>query len=285
MSDHQDTAGNVAQIAFWNENAGINWTALQEHLDTVFAPLTAIALRAAAPVAGEHVLDTGCGCGATTLELARLVGPTGHVLGVDVSQPMTTRARERIAAAGLTNAEILVADATTASLPAVDLLFSRFGVMFFADPVAAFANLRRAMRSGGRLVCAVWRPLTQNPWFQVPLAAVRDLLPPQPPVDPFAPGPFAFADSDRVTGILTQAGWRDVAMTPHDVPMPIAPGDGLAQATEFAMRVGAVARMLAEADADLRARAQAAISEAMQAHNGPDGIVLVGSIWLLSAGA
>lgn len=285
MSGQQAATGNAAQIAFWNENAGMNWTALQEHLDAVFAPLTAIALRAAAPVAGEHILDTGCGCGATTLELARLVGPTGHVLGLDVSQPMTARARERIAAAGLTNAEILVADAATVSLPAVDLLFSRFGVMFFADPIAAFANLRRAMRPGGRLLCAVWRPLAENPWFHVPLAAVRDLLPPQPPADPFAPGPFAFADPSRVTGILTQAGWHDVAMTPHDVAMPMAPRNGIAQATDFAMRIGAVARMLAEADPGVRARAQAAISEALRAHDGPDGIVLVGSIWLLSARA
>lgn len=285
MSGHQDSAGNAAQIAFWNEQAGANWTALQEHLDTVFAPLTAIALHAAAPAAGEHVLDAGCGCGATTLELARLVGPAGHVLGLDVSQPMTTRASQRIAAAGLTNAEILVADATTATLPAVDLLFSRFGVMFFADPVAAFANLRRAMRPGGRLLCAVWRPLAENPWFHVPLTAVRGLLPPQPPPEPFAPGPFAFADPERVTGILTQVGWRDVAMTPRDVPMPMAPRNEIAQATEFAMRIGAVARMLAEADPDVRARAQAAISRAMQAHDGPEGIVLVGSIWLLSARA
>ena len=285
MSDHQDTTDNAAQIAYWNELAGANWTALQEHLDTVFAPLTAIALGAAAPMAGEHVLDTGCGCGATTLELARLVGPTGHVLGLDVSQPMTTRARERIAAAGLTNAEILVADAATATLPAVDLLFSRFGVMFFADPVAAFANLRQAVRPGGRLLCAVWRPLAENPWFHVPLAAVRDLLPPQPPAEPFAPGPFAFADPGRVTSLLTQAGWRDVAMTPHNVPMPMAPQNEIAQATEFAMRIGAVARMLADADPDLRARAQAAIAQAMEAHNRPEGIVLVGSIWLLSARA
>ena len=285
MSDHQDAASNAAQIAFWNEQAGENWTAFQEHLDRVFAPLTAIAMGAAAPMAGEHVLDTGCGCGATTLELARLVGPTGHVLGLDVSQPMATRARERIAAAGLTNAEVLIADASTASLPAVDLLFSRFGVMFFADPVAAFANLRRAMRPSGRLLCAVWRPLAENPWFHVPLTAVRDLLPPQPPPEPFAPGPFAFADSERVTGLLAQAGWRDVDMTPHNVAMPMALRNEIAQATEFAMRIGAVARLLAEADPELRTRAQAAIAQAMQAHNGPEGIVLVGSIWLLSARA
>src|SRR5260370_18482697 len=187
-----DRGGNTAQIAYWNDKIAITWTTFQEHIDTVFAPLTAVALDAAAPATGERVIDVGCGSGATVLELARRVGPTGHVLGLDVSEPMSAQARERIAAEQLRNAEVLVHDAATCVFPRsdTDLLFSRFGVMFFADPEAAFANLRLAMRPGGRLLCMAWRPLAENPWFSVPLQAARALLPPQPPPEPNAPGPF-----------------------------------------------------------------------------------------------
>ncbi len=280
-----DLAGNAAQIAAWNDRAGDNWTALQERLDAMFAPLTAAALTAAAPKSGERVIDIGCGCGATMLELASRVGPQGRVLGVDVSEPMAGRARERIAAAGLSNAEVLVSDAASHAFPqaGADLLFSRFGVMFFADPAAAFANLRRAMRPGGRLLFVAWRPLSDNAWFSVPLEAARSLLPPQPAPEPDAPGPFAFADEGRVRAILSQAGWRGIELRRRDVPMPIAGPGQIVEATELATRLGAVARMLAEADADLRALVRRAVAEALRAHDSPAGITLGGSVWLVSA--
>ena len=188
-------SNNAAQVAYWNDKAAVTWTALQDRLDAMFAPLTLRALDAASPKPGDHVVDIGCGCGATVLELASRVGPEGSVLGVDVSKPMAARARERIAAAKLGNAQIQVSDASVHNFEAgrADLLFSRFGVMFFADPSAAFTNLRRALRPGGRLLFAAWRPMAENSWFSVPLAAAADLLPPSPPLEPDAPGPFAFA--------------------------------------------------------------------------------------------
>jgi SAM-dependent methyltransferase len=278
---------NTAQIAYWNDRAAVTWTAFQEQLDTQFAPLTALALDAAAPAQSEHVLDIGCGCGATVLALAHRVGPTGQVLGLDVSEPMSARARERIAAANLSNAQVQVADAATHAFPAAtaDLLFSRFGVMFFADPVAAFANLHRAMRPQGRLLCAAWRPLEDNPWFMVPLQAARALLPPQPQTDPTAPGPFAFADSARTQAILRSAGWRDVTLARHDVPMRFAPSGQIEQATEFATRVGPLARALAEEPDETRIRARQAVAAALQPFDGATGITLSGSIWLISARA
>src|SRR3984957_14292882 len=139
-ADKQD---NAAQIAYWNDRAAVTWTTFQERLDASFESLTAIALEAAAPKSGERAIDIGCGCGATVLALAHRLSPTGEVLGLDVSEPMAARAREQIGAAGLTNARVAVSDAATHDFreASADLLFSRFGIMFFADPVAAFSNL------------------------------------------------------------------------------------------------------------------------------------------------
>lgn len=287
MSSPSGAQDNAAQIAYWNDRAGATWTEFQERLDKLFEPITALALDAAAPALGERVIDVGCGCGATVLALAGRVGATGHILGLDVSEPMSTRARQRIAASAIGHAEVVVSDAALHAFPRgdTDLLFSRFGVMFFADPVAAFANLRRAMRPGGRLLCVAWRPLADNPWFSVPLEAGRALLAPQPPSDPDAPGPFAFANRERTLGILSSAGWREVHLTHHDVPMKFADAGQFEQASEFATRMGAMARLLADVDADVRETVRLAVAEALKPYDGPDGINLTGSIWLLSARA
>lgn len=163
------------------------------------------------------------------------------------------------------------------------MVFSRFGVMFFSEPIPSFATLRRAARSGGRLLFAAWRPMTDNSWFAVPLEAAHGHLQPQSVSEPDAPGPFAFADADRVRLILTEAGWRDIALERHDVPMRLAgPGD-LDAATEFTTRVGPLSRVLAEADPDLRPRVRRDVAEALRVWDGPDGVVLGGSIWLVSA--
>jgi SAM-dependent methyltransferase len=285
MSTSPDPQDNSAQITYWNDTAAVTWTAFQERLDALFVPLTARALEAAAPVSGENVIDVGCGCGATVLALAERIGPGGQVLGLDVSEPMAARARERIAAAGLSNARVIVSDAATHNFAdgGGDLLFSRFGVMFFADPAAAFANLRAAMRPGGRLLCAAWRPLADNPWFRVPMEAARAFLPPQPPADPDAPGPFAFANADRTQAILAAAGWRSVVLTRTDVPMQLAATGRIDQATEFATRVGGLARALADVDPETRARVRDVVAETLRNYDGPAGISLSGSVWLISA--
>jgi SAM-dependent methyltransferase len=287
MSSPSSEQDNAAQIAYWNDRAGETWTTFQERLDALFEPLTALALDAAAPASGEHVIDIGCGCGATVLALADRVGPTGHILGVDVSQPMSARARQRIANAAINNAEVVVSDAAVHAFvrAGTDLLFSRFGVLFFADPVAAFVNLRHAMRPGGRLLCAAWRPLADNPWFSVPLEAARPKLPPQAPADPNAPGPFAFANRERTIGIFSSAGWHDVRLTRHDLPMKFAETGQLEQATDFATRMGALARLLADVDAEVRTAVRLAVGKALQAYDGAGGISLIGSIWLISARA
>src|SRR6185369_15072156 len=194
------------------------------------------AMDAAAVAAGERVLDVGCGCGSTTIELARRAGPTGHVVGADISGPMLADARARTAAAGLGNVELVHADAQTHAFPpsAFDLVFSRFGVMFFADPTAAFANLRGALRPGGRLAFVCWRSLPENPWMAVPLMAALQHLPPPTIPGPEDPGPFSFADRGRVERILGGAGWSDVTVTPLDETLTL-PGGEIPQTVGFLM--------------------------------------------------
>jgi len=289
MAEGPDGEGpNAAQVAYWNSQACAGWLTEHERLDALFAPLTEAALALAAPRPGERAVDVGCGAGATALALARAVGPGGGVLGLDVSERLVARARERIAEAGLdATARVELADAALRPFAAeADLLFSRFGVMFFADPVAAFANLRRALRpDGGRMVFAAWRPLSENPWFRLPVEAARGHLPPStdPPPQPGAPGPFAFDDPARVRGILDRAGWRGVEIAPHDPPMRLAPPGGAAEAARGAAAVGPLARALAGAGEEERRRAVAAVAEALRAHDGPGGVVLPGAVWLVSA--
>jgi SAM-dependent methyltransferase len=276
---------NTAQIAYWNNEAGPRWVAMQERMDAMLAPLMHAALDRAHPVAGENVLDVGCGCGATLLELSHRVGPNGSVLGVDISAPMLGRARERVQDKSPQNVHLTLSDAATYAFApgAFDLAFSRFGVMFFDEPVGAFANIRSALAAAGRLTFICWAPLRDNPWFVVPLAAARPYTPPQPEIDPNAPGPFAFADPDRVRTILVGAGYSAVDIARHDISMRICGPGGIEQAARFAIESGPVARALAGAEPDARAAAEQAIAAEFHRLEGPRGIELPGSVWLVSA--
>ena len=166
---------NAQQIEYWNELSGARWVAMNDVIDAQISPLGEVAMLRAAVAPGERVLDIGCGCGQTSLQLAERVGQDGRVLGLDISAVMLERARERAEQAGLANLEFRNADAQTEPFAgAFDLLFSRFGVMFFASPEAAFSNLRSAVRPGGRLTCLTWQGLGANPWMQVPNGGSRE---------------------------------------------------------------------------------------------------------------
>lgn len=281
-----ETAPNAEQIRYWNELAGPSWIAQQERIDQLVRPLGERALARAAAAPGEAVLDTGCGCGTTTLALARAVGASGRVLGVDVSRPMLEHARARAAAQGLSQVRFVEADAQSASLDpaAFDLLFSRFGVMFFADPRAAFANLRRALRPGARVTFLCWQALARNPWMTVPLAAVAKHLTLPPPPPSGAPGPFAFADAERVRGFLEQAGLAEVAF--EDLGLPLEVGDGaMGSAIEFLLQVGPVGAILREAGAgpELRERVAGSLREALAPFAGQGGLRMPSAAWLVTA--
>jgi SAM-dependent methyltransferase len=285
VADHQAATGNAAQIEFWNSAATRAWADQYARMDRAVATLTKELLDLAAPQLGERVLDIGCGPGTTVLELARRVGPGGHVLGADVSKPSVARARERIATAGLRHAEAIVADASVHPFApdSFELAFSRFGIMFFSDPVAAFENVRRAMKPGGRLALAVFRAASETLWPNAPLEAVRHLLPPIPTPGPEEPGPFSWADPARVHRILEGAGFSEVSLTPLDPEIQLAGPKGEAEAADFVMAMGPLVRVLPSLSAAERESVRATLEVYFRGHAASQGIVLPAEIWVVRA--
>jgi len=273
---------NADQLAFWNGRGGHTWVARQEHTDITLAEVSAALLALAAPRAGERVLDVGCGCGASTLDIARAVGPGGQVLALDISAPMLAEGRSRAAAAGIGNVQWKQADAATAPLDAFDLLVSNSGLMFFGDPVPAFMHLQRAASSGARMAFVCWGPLSSNPWVGIPMQAVAPHVPPRPAANPQAPGMFAFADPERVARILTAAGWAAPRFQKLDVELDIAAGRGLDAAVEQSTQIGAVNSWLRGQPAEVFAAAAASIREALAPYHHGANVRLPGSVWLVS---
>jgi SAM-dependent methyltransferase len=267
------------QQAYWNGRGGQTWLASYDRIQRSIAGFSEAALAAAKAQPGEKVLDVGCGTGATTAEFAREVGPEGRVLGVDLSETLVGAARLH----KLDNLKFEIGDVTTFPFEtaAFDLVFSRFGVMFFADPVAAFKNLRRALRPNGRLVFLCWRTVMENPWVLVPLRAAEPHLPPAERPGPEEPGPFAFGDRARVERILKEAGFGKPSFRTVDQQSPM--GRDIAETVENMGKMGPLARRFADAAPEQIARARAAIAEALKPHAGPEGVRLAGACWLVSA--
>jgi SAM-dependent methyltransferase len=274
---------NEEQLARWNGIDGEYWTANQDRLDRTLAPVTGPLLEFAAPRRGSTVIDVGCGCGATTIEIARAVGPSGRVVGIDVSSRMLALAEERLSQ--FANTTCLLGDA--AELPlrdlSADLIVSRFGVMFFGDPAAAFGNLRTGLAAGGRLRFACWRPINENPWLQIPLHAVYEHAPRLPKPDPEEPGPFAFGDTVRVTRILTAAGFTKPSFTPLDIQMDIAAGGTLEDAVIQSSAMGPAKRALVDQPEDIRVAALVSIRRALTPYASAAGVNLPGAVWLVAA--
>ena len=279
----QATGPNAEQIEYWNVQVGSKWLAENARLDAMLAPLGLAALDRAKPGNGERVLDVGCGVGQTSLQLAARVGPTGSVLGVDISAPMLARARERARAEKLANVNFENADAQTYAFTpeSVDLVFSRFGVMFFADPVAAFANIARALRPGGRLAFVCWQAFAQNPWMRDAVAAIAKHVQLAAPAAPDAPGPFAFADAARVRAILERAGFRAAAQEP--LVGEITLGQTIDEALAFMTEIGPAGNALRDATESQRAAASAAIRETLAAHVTSSGVRMAFAAWIITA--
>jgi ubiquinone/menaquinone biosynthesis C-methylase UbiE len=278
-------AGNADQIAYWNGPNGQRWTDRQASQDVLLAGVAQLLIDRIGPKAGDRIVDIGCGCGATSIALAERVAPDGFVLGVDISAPMLARARQL--APKTLPLDFKQADATVYPFApqTFDLLISRFGVMFFAEPVLSFTNLKRALRPGGRVVFACWREPKENPWMMAPLQAVYRHVPRLPQVGPEDPGPFAFASEERVTRILREAGYADIALEACNISLDIAIGRGLEAATDAALEIGPSARALEGHPAEIRSAARASVRELLVPYVRGQTVLLAGAVWIVTARA
>jgi SAM-dependent methyltransferase len=274
---------NAKQIEFWNGPAGDSWTEFMDSQDRMLGPLGETAMAAADLSTGHRVIDIGCGCGSTTLELARRVGPAGHVLGVDISTPMLERAGERAAQQDDSSIDLRNSDAATHAFTpqAFDRVFSRFGVMFFADPTAAFANIRTALKPGGRLAFVCWQPLDLNPWMGTTIAVAAQYLERPDPPAPDDPGPFAFRDPERVTAILSGAGFANIEIAPNH--QALAFEADVAESVNKLLQLGPMAQPYTQAPADIQERIRADLSAAIEGYLTDDGVKIDSATWIVSA--
>lgn len=279
MSDAR--VANQDQVALWNDASGRTWVDMQPVLDRMLAPFEAPLLNAAFPGQGGRVLDVGCGSGATTFAMAKRLGASGSCVGVDISGPLLEAAKSRAAAAGISTATFVQADAQTYAFePAsFDAVISRFGVMFFDDPEIAFSNVYRAMRTDAKLAFVAWRSPAENPFMTTARCAAEPLLSNMPTPEPNAPGQFAFADGDRVRRILQASGWSDIDLQPLDVEGTVAESELLTYVT----RLGPVGLALQEADGATRARVTEVVNAAFQPYISNGAARFGMACWLVTA--
>ena len=268
---------NEKQREYWNGPVATNWVARQDKFDRGFTHITKAIMDFAALAPGMNVLDVGCGAGTTTTAIARAVAP-GKAVGIDLSAPLIAEARLR----GTGLAQFIEADASDYPFaPEFDLVFSRFGLMFFSDPVPSFANLRKALKPGGRLAFICWCPFDQIPALCETYAAARDLLPPQDPVTPNAPGPFALADHVFTRDILARAGFRDIAM--EKVSPRSLMGETVEEAVEEAMNLGPLAFATRNFSDAAKAEVRARIHPVLGKFRTAEGIAPPAACWLVGA--
>jgi ubiquinone/menaquinone biosynthesis C-methylase UbiE len=271
---------NAEQIALWNDTAGRAWDETQETLDAVLAPFEHLLVEAVAARGAKRVLDVGCGTGSTTLAIARQVGAAGSAVGVDISEPMIALANRR-AARESAPPRFLCADAQTHTFePAgFDMIVSRFGVMFFDDPVHAFENLRRAAAKGAALHVIAWRSAADNPFMTTAERAAAPFLPQLPARKPDEPGQFAFADRSRVDSILQEAGWSEIDIQPLDVECTLPKHE----LERYVTRLGPLGRALPQLDEQTRARVLDAVREASSSYVHGDNVRFTAACWIVGS--
>lgn len=276
---------NSEQAKYWSEEAGPRWVAVQEQTDAQLRAFGVRAIESAAISPGERVLDVGAGCGDTSLELARRVGPTGHVHAVDVSAVMLDRARERALREGLAHVTFQVADVQASGMEHApfDAAISRFGVMFFQDPVIAFGRIRSALVPGGRLAFCSWRGPEENAWLAGIARIASQFVDVPPTLDPHAPGPFGLFDAERTRGLLSAAGWADIQLEPFDMPMVLGGARTVDEAVDFLVRLGPVGGVLAGLVPAEQRRFLAEIRAHLAPHERPEGVVMKGASWIVTA--
>jgi SAM-dependent methyltransferase len=270
------------QSALWNGPAGRAWVDAQPTLDRFFAPFENLLAQEARAASAHRVLDVGCGTGATTLAIARMLRAEGRCVGADISEPMIAAARSRAQAEGVPASFICADVQRHAFEPAsFDLVVSRFGVMFFDSPVQAFANLRHAARSGAALRVIAWRSAAENPFMTTAERAAAPLLPALQPRQPGAPGQFAFADRQRVSSILEESGWAGIDIRPIDLECTM-PEEDLAG---YITRLGPVGLVLQEAGEHLRAQVVEAVRTAFAPYVHGTEVRFTAACWMIGAQA
>ncbi|MEM6376369.1 MAG: class I SAM-dependent methyltransferase [Pseudomonadota bacterium] len=280
---------NIEQAERWSGPSGETWVTQQPLFDTLMDPVLDLLMEHASLQVGDRVIDIGCGTGASLLRAARIVGPAGHVLGLDVSRPMLDLARRRAEALAYGSAAIdcVLGDAQVYPFAPTgfDHVISRFGVMFFGDPVAAFANIRKALRSNGRLSFVSWAGMARNPWFRDPIEAATAVLGAPPLVDPRAPGPMAFSEPAYVQDILEVAGWSDITINTMD--LHLTPPGTREEIVDFALREGPASRVMQEmggSDADLAA-IKTRLDKSMAKYETPKGLHVPAHLHVVTARA
>jgi SAM-dependent methyltransferase len=274
------TIANTDMAAAWDGDEGAHWAANADRYERASARMWEQFLPAVPLAADASVLDIGCGTGRSTRSIAQIAAD-GSVLGVDLSARMLELARERAAAAGVTNVRFEQADAQVHPFDAgaFDLAVSSFGCMFFADPVAAYRNIADALRPDGRLALLAWREMASNEWITATLSALavgREL-----PSPPHAPGPFAFADPDHVRRVLGEAGFTDVELVPVDAAMQL--GESADEAYSFISTMGVTRGLTQDLDAETRQRALDALRASVEAHETSEGVLAAGAAWRITA--
>lgn len=282
-TDIQESAREQAE--YWDGEAGQKWADEHERLDNLLRPLGLAAIDRLAPAPGEAVIDVGCGAGPTALELGRRVTASGRVLGIDLSGPQLAVARELARAAGLDHVRFEHADVSTYDFGAAryQAAFSRFGIMFFADPVAGFSSVRAALDPGGRLTFVCWQGLELNEWVTIPLAATLPHVPPPTPAAPDAPGPFSLAEPARIRELLAAAGYRDISVEARAQALRI--GADPDDAADWMTRMGPAARLLADAGDATRRAVRATLAAVLAERQDGDGIALRAATWIVCAQA
>lgn len=283
MNRLEATGVNASQIEYWNGPAGDKWARLADAQDRMLGGLGSAAMEACDIQPGHSVLDVGCGSGTTTIEIARRVGKTGRVLGMDISTPMLEVGRTRLDALDIDNVTFENNDVTTYPFEAgtFDRAFSRFGVMFFADPINAFSNIRSGLRAGGRLAFVCWQAADKNPWHEIPRQVVLQHVPPPPPADPEAPGAMAFANPERVRHILSGAGFAEIKIEPFETLIPFAPDvSGTAQRM---VQIGPASRLLNSASDELIMRVKSELIDALARFQTDNGVMIDSAAWIVSA--
>ncbi len=273
------------QEEYWNGPGAENWLASFDVVDQLLVPFQERVLAAAAAQPGETIIDIGCGTGGTTLALAETAGPNGRVIGVDISVPLIDEARRRADAAGVSNVTFEVADAGTHPFDAqsVDLIFSRFGVMFFGDPYGAFENIRKGMKDSGRLTFVCWQEMAKNPFFVVPIGAALEVVPPPEPMPPRAPGPFAFGEKDYIHDILNKVGFHDITIDGLESRVPLPEAFDPKSAAEFYVSFGPTKRLLQDQPDEMADTVRTKIEEALSRNMVDGKISLGGAVWIVQA--